>query len=67
MVEKVAEKMGGKEFLRFGARSLSLFDPPELVANMNQLQNSISWRPSLKLDEGLDEVIEWWRSQDEIF
>jgi UDP-glucuronate decarboxylase len=63
MVEKVAEKMGGREWLKFGARSLSLFDPPELVANMNKLQSSILWRPSIKLDRGLEEVIEWWRGQ----
>lgn len=63
MVEMVAEKMGGREWLKFGARSLSLFDPPELVANMNKLQSSISWRPSIKLEQGLEEVIEWWRSQ----
>ncbi len=61
MVEKVAEKMGGREYLQFGARPLSPFDPPALIADMRKLQSSISWRPSLSLDEGLDEVIQWWR------
>lgn len=63
MVEKVAEKMGGKELLKFGVRPLALFDPPELVASMNKLQNTISWRPSLELDQGLDKIIEWWQCQ----
>jgi nucleoside-diphosphate-sugar epimerase len=64
MVEKVAEKMGGREFLKFGARSLSVFDPPELVADMNKLNSHILWRPSLKLDRGLEEVIDWWKQQN---
>jgi nucleoside-diphosphate-sugar epimerase len=61
IVEKVAEKIGGNERIQFGARPLSPFDPPALVADMQKLRRAISWKPSLNLDEGLDEMIQWWQ------
>lgn len=63
MVEVVVKEIGGEEWLKFGARPLSPFDPPELVANMELLQKEIPWRPTLDLNEGLKEVIGWWRCQ----
>ncbi len=63
MVELVTKKIGGHDLLKFGGRPRALFDPPELVANINKFKINVSWEPSLTLEDGLDEVIEWWRFQ----
>jgi nucleoside-diphosphate-sugar epimerase len=63
MVQKVADKIGGNELLKFGQRPPALFDPPELIANVAKLNGNLAWRPSVGLDQGLIEVIEWWKSQ----
>ncbi len=63
MVEIAAEKMGGSELLRFGARPLSPFDPPSIGARITKIQNAIPWSPTFTLEQGLSETIQWWRCQ----
>lgn len=57
--KKITAKIGGEQYLRFGARPMAVFDPVELVADMSHLQKHLSWRRLQTLDEALSEAIEY--------
>jgi GDP-4-dehydro-6-deoxy-D-mannose reductase len=39
-------------------------DMPLLVGDPTRIRTEIGWRPSIALDETLDEVLEYWRTQE---
>ncbi|HWF33219.1 MAG TPA: NAD(P)-dependent oxidoreductase [Solirubrobacteraceae bacterium] len=47
--------------LRLGARPMPEGEPPALLADARRLHEEVGWRPSLDIDEGLDQAIDWWR------
>jgi len=58
---KVGEKLNAAENILFGALPPALNDPPLLTADVKRIYNELHWRPSLNLDQGLDETIQWWK------
>jgi nucleoside-diphosphate-sugar epimerase len=58
---KIGEKMNGAENILFGALPPALNDPPILTADVKRIYNELAWKPSLSLDQGLDETIQWWK------
>lgn len=61
MCLKVGEKMNAVENIHFGALPPALNDPPILIADVKRIYNELQWKPSLNLDQGLEETIQWWK------
>lgn len=60
VVNKISLKIGYPELLELGARSTPVGEPPLLLADVRRLNKEVGWRPSVGLDQGLDETIGWW-------
>lgn len=63
VVERIAERLGRRDLVRFGAVEPALHDPPVLLAETRRLREELGYTPACSLDEGLDRTIAWWRSQ----
>jgi nucleoside-diphosphate-sugar epimerase len=61
VIETVARSCGRAELVRFGARPTPPGEPPLLVADVSRLRNELNWRPRISLEDGLREVVNWWR------
>jgi nucleoside-diphosphate-sugar epimerase len=61
VIETVAKVCGQLELVRFGARPTPPGEPPLLVADISRLRNELGWRPSILLEDGVREVVNWWR------
>ena len=62
LIERIAQKVGRPELVRLGARPAAS-EPPLLIPVTRRLRDATAWRPRFNLDEGLADVIEWWRGQ----
>jgi nucleoside-diphosphate-sugar epimerase len=62
VINRIADRIGRPELVRFGARS-SGSEPPLLVASRERLSHELGWTPRRSLDEGLDDIIDWWRRE----
>jgi nucleoside-diphosphate-sugar epimerase len=60
LAQRIAARIDTGE-LRLGARAMPEGDPPALLADARRLHEEVGWRPSLGIDEGLDQAIDWWR------
>jgi nucleoside-diphosphate-sugar epimerase len=63
LAERIARRIGREELLRIGARPMPAGEPPALLADVARLRHEVRWRPRIELDDGLDEVIAWWRER----
>lgn len=63
IVETIGEKIGRTELANFGARPYNPTDPPFVVANNTRLKTETGWKPKFNLDSGLEQTIDWWKSQ----
>ncbi|MCI0400602.1 MAG: NAD(P)-dependent oxidoreductase [Gammaproteobacteria bacterium] len=61
----LAERVGRRDLLRFGAIAPSPNDPPRLVADVSRLANEVGWRPAISLADGISEVLNWWKGDCE--
>jgi len=61
VIEVVARVCGRPELVRFGARPTPPGEPQLLVADVSRLRNELNWRPSISLEDGVREVVNWWR------
>ncbi len=63
LVKKIAEKLDGHTFVNFGApQSISKGQPELLLPDVAGLV-STGWKKRFDLDSGLDDTIDWWKSQ----
>jgi len=62
VVETVARACGRPDLVQFGARPAPPGDPPLLVADVARLRG-LGWRPKVPLEDGLREVVNWWRAR----
>jgi nucleoside-diphosphate-sugar epimerase len=52
------------ELIQFGARPSS--EPAERVwANIQRITSETSWRPSVSLEQGIRETVEWWKQSSD--
>ncbi len=63
LAQRIALRIGREELLHIGARPLPAGEPPALVADVSRLRHEVRWSPRIELDDGLDEVIAWWRER----
>jgi nucleoside-diphosphate-sugar epimerase len=63
IAERIAELLDGRELLQIGARPTPEGEPPALVADVRRLREEVGWTPKIGLDDGLDNVIAWWRAR----
>lgn len=61
LAEILGEIMGGHELLRFGARPEGADTAFEILADTNRIQSVIGWTPTITLEAGLEDSIDWWR------
>ena len=55
--------LGREHLVELGALATAPDDPPLIVGDIRRLQNRVGWRPSLDLEKGLQETIEWWATR----
>jgi nucleoside-diphosphate-sugar epimerase len=64
LAEVIGEALGRPELLHFGQRGGGGDTSDELRADIEALVQGTGWRPSLDLEQGLAEVVDWWRVHD---
>ena len=62
VVQRIAALVGRPELVELGALEAMPDEPPLLVADVTRLRDEVGWRPSMSLDEGLGDAVEWWRA-----
>jgi nucleoside-diphosphate-sugar epimerase len=62
LAARIARRIDGAE-LQLGALPMSASDPPAITTSARRLREQVGWAPRIGLDEGLDEVVGWWRAQ----
>jgi len=63
LIERIAREIGRPDLVRLGARSAPADEPPLLVPDVQRLRAEVQWRPQFSLNEGIRDVIAWWRGQ----
>lgn len=63
IVEKIAGKLDGHELIKFRAPQSSPNSEPELLLPDIKRLVSTGWKKKFDLDRGLDDTIDWWKSQ----
>jgi nucleoside-diphosphate-sugar epimerase len=61
LAQKVVQKIGGEDYLKFGALTSSQQEPLELIADTKRLSEELQWQPVYSLDKGIEETVEWWK------
>lgn len=63
VARRIARELDAGELLLLGARPVPAGEPPALLADVGRLREEVGWSPAIELDDGLSEVIEWWRER----
>jgi nucleoside-diphosphate-sugar epimerase len=63
LIELVAGTVGAPDLVRLGALPRSPDDPESIVADVNRLNVEVGYRPRIPLEEGVADVVGWWRTQ----
>jgi nucleoside-diphosphate-sugar epimerase len=62
VVSIVAAAAGRPELVRFGELASRPDEAPALVADVHRLRDEVGWSPTLSLEQGIREVVEWWEA-----
>ena len=65
VVNIIADHLGGRGLVDFGAVPTSPGEPPRLVADTRRLREEVAWSPRYGLAEGLTLAAEWWREREQ--
>lgn len=60
---ELANILGKKDLIQFGALSAPKHDPAQILADVARLQNEVGWKSCSDLKNGLTQTIEWWQNQ----
>lgn len=63
IVQTIGAKIGRPELINLGSIKKRDNDAPIVVADTDKIKTAIGWRPSIDLDSGLDQTIQWWKNQ----
>ena len=59
---KIGELTGNPHLISYGALPYRDWEPMFICGNNDKLK-SLGWVPKIPLEQGLQQVIQWWRSQ----
>lgn len=59
IVQQIADRLGRRNLVQFGAVPNAPNDPPLLVADVRRLRTELTWTPALTLASGLDATLKW--------
>jgi nucleoside-diphosphate-sugar epimerase len=62
VVSEIAQAAGRPELVRWGEVPSRPGDPPLIEADVTRLRDEVGWRPSLTLEQGIRETVEWWKA-----
>lgn len=62
IAEHLGRISGRPELLNFGARPEGADTAAEIVADIGLITSVTDWRPTISLEQGLEEATEWWRN-----
>jgi nucleoside-diphosphate-sugar epimerase len=62
LAEAIAARIDGAQ-LDVGARATAPGDPPALVTAARRLREEVGWRPSIGIEQGVEQVVGWWRER----
>ena len=62
VVESIIARLGGAEYVRFGALPMRSGDPSHLVADPTRLQREVGVTPRYSLQQGIDDTVGRWRA-----
>ena len=65
MMEMTGDIIGKKELIKFGALPYREWEPPCIFGDNHRLRK-LGWNPQYTLEEGLKQVIEWWREKHKV-
>jgi nucleoside-diphosphate-sugar epimerase len=63
LIQEIAAQLGRPDLIRLGARPTAPNEPSLLVADVGRLRDEVRWAPQYELTRGLNETINWWKSQ----
>jgi nucleoside-diphosphate-sugar epimerase len=63
LVELIAEAVGRRDLLRFGALPTPPGDAPAVLADVRRLREELRWVPRFSLEEGVMQTVEWSRRE----
>jgi len=63
ILEQIALETGNLNQVAFGARSLSMSEPPVIEADSTRLLLEVGYRPRYELGQGIADAVAWWRTQ----
>lgn len=61
LAQALQKVMGASDELEFGPER-SVNAVPRRLADISAAERELGWRPTIGLEEGLDELVTWWRS-----
>lgn len=63
LVTAIADRVDASAEVQFGARDVGDEGPPLIVADVSRLRDELGWAPTIRLDEGIERTVAWWRAQ----
>ena len=64
LIQRIGRHLGRCDLLRLGALPTPVHEPAVLLPAVHRLRDEVKWRPRFSLDDGLSDVIDWWRGRD---
>ncbi len=61
IVRMIAREFHAEDQIDFGAIPPPENDPSILVPTIDRLMHDVGWKPSISLEKGIQETVEWWR------
>ena len=58
---QIAEKLNGRDLIRFGAIEANMAEPHLLLGDAGRLINEVGFKAKFDLDSGLAKTISWWK------
>jgi nucleoside-diphosphate-sugar epimerase len=62
VVSSIGRQMHAESLIRLGARAIPTHEQPRLTASVVRLRDEVGWMPTIDLERGLQQTIEWWRA-----
>ncbi len=59
----IHSKIGAEVRINYGASPAPMNEPSVLVADTTRLNLEVGWQSEINLDESIDNLVDWWRSQ----
>lgn len=63
VVALIAQAAGRPDWVEYGTVPTRPGEPPVLQADVRKLRETTGWSPSLSLERGIEQVVEWWRAR----